>query len=144
WNPILGELRFESNAVLVLRAISALWERCNTFAEAAQGLLPVIHFVDRRERFVAAVGKTFFEPVADIVAWIDRNRVPCFARRTPTVSPPTTLATSSSPNALPAQLRNSQSPPETTPTAASGRGRKRPNEAAPKPLRDAPDDEGSW
>jgi hypothetical protein len=144
WNPILGELRFESCATLVVRTISGLWDRCHTFAEAAQGLLPVIHFVDRRERLIAAVGKTFFEPVIVIVNWIDRDGVPCFARRAPTVLPPSALPTSLGANALPTRLRSSPSQPEATPTAAARRGRKSPRAPTPKALRDALDDEIPW
>jgi hypothetical protein len=88
WNPPLGELRLETNASLLVRAISGLWDQCRTSQQASQGLQPVIHFVDRRKRPIASLSKTFFEPVINVVGWIDRDEVPAFRLREPTVSPP--------------------------------------------------------
>jgi hypothetical protein len=88
WNPILGELRLESNGAIFRGTISDLWDRCRTFKEASQDLQPVIHFVDRQERFVKAVGKGFWTPVINIVGWVEREKVPTFRLREPTVPPP--------------------------------------------------------
>jgi hypothetical protein len=91
WNPPLGELRLESNQATVVRAISALWDRARSFKEAAEGLQPVIHFVDRREQSYPRIGKTFMAPVIDIVGWVPRDKVPPFALREPTVKAPLAL-----------------------------------------------------
>jgi hypothetical protein len=40
WNPRLGELRLETNAVIFFNAINALWNYCRTFEEATAGLQP--------------------------------------------------------------------------------------------------------
>jgi hypothetical protein len=88
WNPPLGELRLETNGAMFRTAVSAVWDRCRTFTEAAQGLQPVIHFADRQERLIRAIGKTFWAPVINIIGWVPRDKVPPFALRPPTVKPP--------------------------------------------------------
>jgi hypothetical protein len=88
WNPILGELRFETNGAIFRGAISSLWDNCRSYKEASEGLQPVIHFVDRVERPIRAIGKTFWAPVIKIIGWVPRDKVPCFAARQPTVKPP--------------------------------------------------------
>jgi hypothetical protein len=91
WNPPLGELRLETNGTTFRDAIGALWDRCRGFKEASEGLLPVIHFVDRIERPNPAVDSIFWAPVIDIIGWIPRDKIPCFAVRPPTVRPPLAL-----------------------------------------------------
>ena len=56
--------------------------------QAAEGLQPVVCFVDRVSVPVKAVNKTFFGPVIKIVGWVERDKVPGWAARTPTVLPP--------------------------------------------------------
>jgi hypothetical protein len=97
WSPLLNTVRCETNATLFLNAIQATWEQCRGFEEAAQGLVPVIHFVDRREQFVRAVNKTFWVPVVQIVGFIPRDKTP-FALREPTVKPWPPLALDSQVN----------------------------------------------
>jgi hypothetical protein len=91
WNPPLGELRLESNQATLLRAVSELWDRARTFKETADGLQPVVHFTDRRERFYRQIGKTFIAPVIDIIGWLPRDKIPPFAMRAPTVKAPAAL-----------------------------------------------------
>jgi hypothetical protein len=91
WNPVYLELRFETNAAMLVRAVSALWDRIRNFKESAEGLQPVIYFIDKRERFIQAVGKTFFEPVIDIIGWVEREKIPAFRVREVTVKPPMAL-----------------------------------------------------
>jgi hypothetical protein len=88
WNPMLGELRLETNAAIFRDAVSGLWDRVRTYKEAVEGQVPVICFVDRVEREIPAIGKTFWAPVIDIIRFVPRDRVPCFAARKPTVPPP--------------------------------------------------------
>jgi hypothetical protein len=88
WNPILGELRFETNGAIFRSAVSAVWDHCRTFREAAENLQPVIFFAGRIERPIAAIGKSFWAPTIQIVGWVPRDKVPCFAARQPTVKPP--------------------------------------------------------
>jgi hypothetical protein len=91
WNPILGELRLESNQSNLLRAVSGIWDRCRSFKEAADGLQPVVHFVDRFERKYPALRKIFWVPVINIIGWVPRDKVPPFAVRPPTVKAPLAL-----------------------------------------------------
>jgi hypothetical protein len=91
WNPPLGELRLETAGAMFRKAIVAVWDRCRTFKEASEGLQPVVFFIDRRNRLVKAVGKTFWEPIIDIIGWVPRDKVPPFALRAPTVKPPVAL-----------------------------------------------------
>ena len=49
---------------------------------------PVICFVDRVAIPVKAVNKSFCGPVIKIVGWVERDKVPGWAARTPTVLPP--------------------------------------------------------
>jgi hypothetical protein len=88
WNPILGELRVETNGAIFRGALSAAWDYVRTFKEAAENLQPVVHFVGRVERPIAAIGKVFWAPVIQIIGWVPRDKVPCFAAREPTVKPP--------------------------------------------------------
>ena len=53
------------------------------------GLQPVVRFVDRVDVPIKSVGKTFYGPIVQIVTWIERNKVPGWKERTPTVPPPT-------------------------------------------------------
>jgi hypothetical protein len=91
WNPTLGEVRLETNSAIFRSAVSAIWDRSCTFKEGTDGLQPVIDFVDRREQTFAAIGKTFWAPIVDIVGWVPRDKVPPFALREPTVQPPAAL-----------------------------------------------------
>ena len=60
WNPTFGEVRLETNATLFREAIANVWDKCRVEPQAAEGLQPVICFVDRVSEPVKAVGKTFF------------------------------------------------------------------------------------
>ena len=52
------------------------------------GLQPVVRFVDRVEILIKAVGKTFFGPVIEVIGWVERDNVPGWKARAPTVPPP--------------------------------------------------------
>jgi hypothetical protein len=87
WCPQLGELRIETNASIFRQAITSMWERCRTKPQAVEGLQPVVSFVDR----VSVPGKTFWGPITKIIGWFERDRVPNWAARAPTVPPPAAL-----------------------------------------------------
>jgi hypothetical protein len=87
WNPLFDELRLQTNAALFLGAIRAVWDQYRTYKEAAEGLVPIVHFVDSYQRFVKAVGKNFWVPVGRIIGFGQRDKVPPFALREPTVKP---------------------------------------------------------
>ena len=104
WNPTLGELRLETNAAIFRQAIANVWDKARFAPEAIRGLQPVIRFVDRVEVPIKSVGKTFFGPVVQIVGWAERNNVPGWKERTPTVPPPAApplLAAASAPAPAP-------------------------------------------
>ena len=79
--PTFGELRLETNAAIFRQAIADVWDQCRAEPQAAEGLQPVVRFVDRVSVPVKAVGKTFFGPVIKIVGWVERDKVPGWADR---------------------------------------------------------------
>ncbi len=87
WNPTFGEVRLETNAAIFRQAVDSVWDQCRAEPQAAEGLQPVVRFDDRVSILVKAVNKTF-GPVIKIVGWVERDKVPGWAARTPTVSPP--------------------------------------------------------
>jgi hypothetical protein len=100
WCPTFGELRLETNAKIFREAVTNVWDRCRVKPEAATGQQPVVRFVDRVSVTIKQVGKTFFGPKIEIVGWVERDKIPGWAARTPTVSPPAApplLAASSAP-----------------------------------------------
>jgi hypothetical protein len=107
WNPNLGELRLETNAAIFRQAVVNVWDQAKFAPEAIRGLQPVMRFVDRVDVPIKSVGKTFFGPVAQIVGWFERNNVPGWKERTPTVAPP----------AAPPLLAAASTPAPATPTA---------------------------
>ena len=110
WNPNFGELRLETNADLSARHRQRLGP-VQVCPEAIRGLQPSIRFVDRVDVPIKSVGKTFFGPVIQIVGWVERNNVPGWKERTPTVAPPAApplLAAASAP--APASLSRSSQP----------------------------------
>jgi hypothetical protein len=88
WNPRFGELRLETNAFIFRQAVIALWDECLSKEEAAAGLQPVIRFVDRVPIPVKAVNRIFSGPVIKPIGWFERDKVPGWRERAPTVSPP--------------------------------------------------------
>jgi hypothetical protein len=100
WNPTFGELRLETNATIFRQAVASVWDRCRVEPQAAEGLQPVVRFVDRVPVPVKAVNKTFIGPVIEVIGWVERTKVPGWANREPTVLPPAAppiLAASSAP-----------------------------------------------
>ena len=105
WNPTLGELRLETTAAIFREAVASIWDQCRVEPQAAEGLQPVVCFVNRVPVLVKAVNKTFFGPVIKVIGWVERSKVPGWATREPTVAPPAApplLAASSAPAPAPA------------------------------------------
>ena len=125
WNPTFGELRLETNAAIFRQALLAVWDECRSKAEAAEGLQPIIRFVDRVPVLVKAVNKTFSGPVIKPVGWVERDKVPGWRERAPTVSP----------SAVPPLLSASSAPAPATPAA------KKPAKVNPKAKQSAPKSE---
>jgi hypothetical protein len=92
WNPSFGELRFETNGAIVRQAMMAVWDACKGAPEAATGLQPVICCADSAPRTIKSVNKTFRGPVIKTIGWVERDKVPGWAEREPTVLPPKALA----------------------------------------------------
>jgi hypothetical protein len=91
WNPAFGELRLETNGAIVRQAMMAVWDACKGAPEAAARLQPVICFAGSAPITVKSVGKTFHGPIIKIAGWVERDKVPGWAEREPTVLPPKTL-----------------------------------------------------
>jgi hypothetical protein len=132
WNPTFGELRLETNAAIFRQAIASVWDQCRAEPQAAEGLQPVVRFDDRVSIPVKAVNKTFFSPVIKIVGWVERDRVPGWAARTPTVSPP------AAPPILPAPSAPASATPAVKKPAKAKKGAAKPD--ADGPLADLDDD----
>jgi hypothetical protein len=98
WSPTFEELRLETNGAIFRNAVTSVWDQARFAPQAAEGLQPVIRFVDRVPIFIKAVGETFQGPVIKIVGWVERDKVPGWSERPATVPPkilaalPTTAA----------------------------------------------------
>jgi hypothetical protein len=92
WNPVFGELRLETNGAIVRQAMMAVWDTCKGATEATAGLQPVICFADSAPIMVKSVSKRFFGPIIRVAGWVERDKVPGWTEREPTVLPPKTLA----------------------------------------------------
>jgi hypothetical protein len=100
WNPQTGELRLETNATFFRSAVADVWDRTGSESQAAEGLQPVVRFVDRVSLPVKALGKSFFSPIIQVIGWTERDKVPGWRERAPTVPPsavPPLLTASSAP-----------------------------------------------
>jgi hypothetical protein len=91
WNPALDELRLETNAAIFRQAVTNLWNQCRRDPSAVAGKQPVIRFTDRSPVFVKAVNKWFYAPVIKIIGWVERDRIPGWSARAPTVELPAAL-----------------------------------------------------
>jgi hypothetical protein len=132
WNPTYGELRLETNAAILSRVITGIWDAAKFAPEAATGQQPVVSFVGTVPVFIKQVNKTFRAPVIKIVGYIPRDQVPGWADRPPTVLPPKAMSV------LPAA---SAAPPPSTPTAAKSikkAAKAKVKQAATKPDPDDP------
>ena len=133
WNPTFGELRLETTAAIFRQAVASIWDQCRVEPQAAEGLQPVVCFVNRVPVLVKAVNKTFFGPVIKVIGWVERSKVPGWATREPTVAPPAApplLAASSAPAPAPA----SATPAAKKPAKVNPKAK----QSAPKP---EPDDD---
>ena len=77
-----------------------MWDKSRLEPQAAEGLQPVICFADRVSKPGKQAGKTFYRPVITIVGWIERDKVPGWREREPTVLPPKALPVLPAPSAL--------------------------------------------
>jgi hypothetical protein len=139
WNPTFGELRLETNGAIFRQAVTAVWDQARFEPQPAEGLQPVLCFVNRVPVPVKAVNKTFSGPVIKIIGWVERSKVPGWATREPTVAPPAApplLAATSAPAPAPATPA-AKKPAKVNPKA---------KQSAPKPEPDDPifDDPIPW
>jgi hypothetical protein len=104
--------------------VTSIWDQCRADPQAAEGLQPVIRFTGRVSVLIKALKKSFYRPVIEIVGWVERDKVPGWAARTPTVSPP------AAPPILPAP----SAPAPSTPAV------KKPSKAKRAAAKPAPDD----
>jgi hypothetical protein len=92
WNPEYGELRLETNAAMFREAVTSIWDAAKSEPQAAAAeQQPVIRFTSRVSVLIKALKKSFYRPVIEIVGWVERDKVPGWAARTPTVLPPKAL-----------------------------------------------------
>jgi hypothetical protein len=132
WNPTFGELRLETNATIFRDAVANVWHKARFEPQAVEGLQPVVCFADRVPVRVKAVNKIFKGPVIKTIGWVERDKVPGWRERAPTVSPP----------AAPPLLPASSAP---APAARAARKPAKDKKGAAKPGPDHPlDDEIPW
>jgi hypothetical protein len=110
WNPAFGELRLETNGAIARQAITAVWDEARFEPQAVAGLQPVVCFAGSTPVFIKPVNKMFFGPIIKTVGWVERNQVPGWADRAPTVAPPKTLAALPTTNAAPAIETKAKAP----------------------------------
>jgi hypothetical protein len=91
WCPSLGELRLETNGAHFRQAISNIWDRARRAPEAATGAQPIIRFTGCVTAWNKKFNKNFFAPKVEIVGWVERDQVPGWSARTPTVPLPAPL-----------------------------------------------------
>jgi hypothetical protein len=70
-------------------AVTSIWDAAKSEPQAAAAeQQPVVRFTGRVSVPIKALKKSFYRPVIEIVGSVERNKVPGWAARTPTVSPP--------------------------------------------------------
>jgi hypothetical protein len=125
YHPEYGELRLETNAKMFREAVDSIWDAAKSDQPgAAADQQPVIRFIGRVLVPSKALKKSFYRPVIEIIGWVERDRVPGWAARTPTVLLP------SAPLILPAQ----SAPASASPAV------KKPAKAKKANAKPAPDD----
>jgi hypothetical protein len=101
FNPMFGEVRLETCATLYRQAVVGVWDAAKYEEEAIKGLQPIIRFVGSVDVPFRSLGKTFCGPVIKRIGWIERNAIPGWSGRAPTVAlpkPPPLLAAASAPS----------------------------------------------
>ena len=136
WSPEFGELRLETNGTIFRQAVASVWDAYGIASSAAQGQQPVISFTDRVPVPIKSLGKSFQGPVIKIVGWIERNKVPGWGARAPTVALPAALPILPASSA-PAPLAPPELPRKGKVTITSGR--QKPGEAMEELKRRRPD-----
>jgi hypothetical protein len=113
WNPQYGDLRLETVASIFRTTLSGVWDRALVDPMAAEGNVPVIRFEGSVPVTIRAVGKTFQRPIIKIVGWVERDKVPGWSSRPPTVAVPKApplLTAAPSETKKPAQLKKGTKP----------------------------------
>ena len=86
YHPDYGELRLETNAAMFREAVTGIWDAAKSEPQAAAAeQQPVVRFTGRVSVPIKALKKSFYRPVIEIVGSVERNKVPGWAARTPTV-----------------------------------------------------------
>ena len=136
WNPEYGELRLETNAAMFREAVTSIWDAAKSEPQAAAAeQQPVVRFTGRVLVPIKALKKSFYRPVIEIVGSVERNKVPGWAARTPTVLPPT------APPILPAPSAPAPSTPAVKKRAKAKRAAAKPGPS--DPIAD-PNDDLPW
>ena len=96
WNPAYGLLRLEACSAYVKGAVGRIFQLYARAPEAANGLVPVIRFVDSQpvtpKRYP---NKTYYAPRIDLVGCLPREKIPEFAAMEPTVPLPAAITNDS-------------------------------------------------
>jgi hypothetical protein len=81
-------------------AVTAVWDAAKSEPQAtAAEQQPVVRFTGRVLAPIKALKKSFYRPVIEIIGSLERNKIPGWAARTPTVSPPAALPILPAPSA---------------------------------------------
>jgi hypothetical protein len=122
YSPTFGEGRIETCATLFRNALADIVARCLKEPQAVEGLQPIIQFVDCVPVPIRALNKTFFAPRIERVSWTERDKVPGWANRPPTVPLPVALPLLAA--SAPKQIQTTAAPAK-EPAAASRRHKSR-------------------
>jgi hypothetical protein len=136
WNPLVGEVRLETNQVTTVSSITAVWDQCRRFKECSAGEIPIIAFVGSFERHYRTIGKVFLAPRVEIIGLVLRDKVPTFAKREVTVQPPPALDTQIPFGILPDHSKSLQPAQKKAPMKAAAK-KPKPRSNLSDPLDDA-------
>jgi hypothetical protein len=95
YSPDYGYCEIRTNSAITVRAISSLWDEYRAAGEAIAGQIPVMIIGEPCEVVIGRGTnneRRFWSPNFSITAWVDREIVPAFRSRKPTVPLPTAPA----------------------------------------------------
>jgi hypothetical protein len=136
YGPQFGEMRFVTNTRIVRDPIDDVIRSAWSEPQAAEGQQPVIQFVDRVPVLIKSLKKTFYAPVIERIGWVERNQVPGWADRPPTVPLPKPLPFLGSSVSAPMQI-SAQKPATAAPTKEPAKAS---HHKARRPATKSPDD----
>jgi hypothetical protein len=88
WSPSTGEVRLETCSAMFRDAVANIFHEANSEPQAREGQQPVVSFVNRAPVVIKALRKTIYSPVIERVGFVERDKIPGWKERAPTVPLP--------------------------------------------------------